>query len=196
MSKVEMHAPFKHYRGTIGDLVYKKYRGKTVVALKPEGKRRVSEAQSEHQQTFSQAATWAKAAVKDQELYPIYKALGDQREISAYAAAMADALKPPAIKGLDLTEYSGQAGDPIYFLATDNGEVRKALVAISDADGRTLEEGSAVEIDGDTGYRMYTTNSAIPVDTTVVVTVKVIDRPGNITELSESKTLFGAGGPA
>jgi hypothetical protein len=189
MSTVEMHAPFTTFSGTIGKLVYRKVRGKTIVAVKPDENRPLSQAEVAHRQDFAQAAAWAKAAMQDEQLRPFYEALGKQREIPARAAAISDFLKRPALEGLDLAEYAGQVGDKIYFMASDNGGLVEATVAIGDGDGTVFESGAAVEVDADTGYWMYDTQSAIPGGTTVAVNVKVSDRPGNIVEVTEEKVL-------
>jgi hypothetical protein len=187
MSTVQMHAPFTHYSGTIGKLVYRKYRGRTVVALKPDADRPLSQAEVAHRQDFAQAAAWAKTALQDEELRPFYEALGKQRDIPARAAAMSDYLKRPTLEALDLAEYTGQVGDPVYFVASDNGGLVEATVVIGDGNGTIFESGAAVEVDEGTGYWMYTAQSAIPGGTPVTVHVKVSDRPGNSVEMSEEK---------
>jgi hypothetical protein len=90
---------------------------------------------------------------------------------------------------LDLSEYTGQAGDRIYFMASDNGGLVDATVTIGDGNGTVFESGAAVEVDAGTGYWMYTALSALPAGTPVAVNVKVSDRPGNCVEMSEEKTL-------
>ena len=152
MSRVEMHAPFTTFSGTIGKLVYRKVKGKTIVTVKPDANRPLSEAEVAHRQDFAQAAAWAKAALQDKELRPFYEALGKQRDIPARAAAISDFLKRPALEALDLSEYTGQAGDRIYFMANDNVGVTDATITISDGDQTVLESGQAVEVDGGTGY--------------------------------------------
>jgi len=128
--------------------------------------------------------------MKDQELGPFYEALGKQRDIPPYAAALADFLKRPSVEALDLSEYAGQAGGRIYFMASDNVGVTSALVAITNADGNLFERGVAVEVDAGTGYWMFTAQSSIPTGVTaVVINVRVSDRPGNVVELSEEKAL-------
>jgi hypothetical protein len=189
MSTVEMHAPFTHYSGTIGKLVYRKYRGRTIVAMKPDENRPLSQAEAAHRQDFAQAAAWAKAALQDEGLRPFYEALGKQREIPARAAAISDYLKRPTLEALDLAEYAGQAGDKIYFMASDNGGLVEATVAMGNGNGTIFKSGAAVEVDADTGYWMYEAQSAIPAGTTVTINVKVSDRPGNIVEATEEKTL-------
>jgi len=189
MSKVELHAPFTTFSGTIGKLIYRKVRGKTIVAVKPDADRPLSEAEAAHRQDFAQAATWAKAALQDEELRPFYEALGKQREIPARAAAISDFLKRPTLEALDLSEYTGQPGGKIYFMAGDNGGLVSATVIISDADGNSIESGVAVEVDAGTGYWMYDAQNAVPAGTTVLIKASVSDRPGNIVEVTQEKAL-------
>jgi len=189
MSKVELHAPFTTFSGTIGKLVYRKVRGRTIVAVKPDADRPLSEAEVAHRQDFALAATWAKAALQDEGLRPFYEALGKQRDIPARAAAVSDYLKRPSIEALDLSEYNGQSGDHIYFMASDNAGLIDALVTISDEDGTVFESGTAVEVEPDTGYWMYTAINAVPAGSTVLIKASVSDRPGNIVETTEEKVL-------
>jgi hypothetical protein len=187
MSTVELHAPFTHFSGTIGKLVYRKVRGKTVVAVKPDADRPLSQAEVAHRQNFAQAAAWAKTALQDEELCPFYEALGKQRDIPARAAAISDFLKRPTLEELDLSEYAGQAGDRIYFMASDNVGLVDATVAIGDGNGTVFESGAAVEVEAGTGYWMYTAQSAIPAGAIAMVKASVSDRPGNTVEVTEEK---------
>jgi len=123
------------------------------------------------------------------ELRLFYEALGKQRDIPTRAAAVSDFLKRPTLEALDLSEYIGQAGDPIYFMASDNGGLVDATVIIGDGIKAVIETGMAVEVDTGTGYWMYTAQSSIPAGTTVAINVKVSDRPGNTVEVSGEKAL-------
>ena len=189
MSRVEMHPPFKHYRGTIGDLVYRKVKGKTIVAVKPDADRPVSQAEVAHRKNFSEAAAWATDAMENQEMRQTYEELGYERDIPARAVAVSDFLVRPSIEPLDLSSYVGQTGNHIYFAATDNVGVTGARVTISDTEGNPFESGIANEIDQKAGLWMYRTLSAVPAGTDVQILVQVNDRPGNITELTEEKSL-------
>ena len=155
--------------------------------MKPDADRPLSQAEVAHRQDFAQAATWAKAALQDEELRPFYEALGKKRDIPARAAAVSDFLKRPTLEALDLSEYTGQAGDPIYFMASDNAGLVDATVTIGDGNGTVFESGAAVEVDADTGYWMYTAQSALPEVSLAAVNVRVSDRPGNMVEVSEEK---------
>ena len=187
MSTVELHAPFTTFSGTIGKLVYRKYRGRTIVAMKPDADRPLSQAEVAHRQNFAQAAAWAKVALQDEALRPFYEALGKQRDIPARAAAVSDFLKQPTLEALDLSEYGGQAGDCIYFMASDNGGLVDATVTIGDGNGTVFESGAAVEVDDGTGYWMYTAQSDLMEVSRAAISVRVSDRPGNLVEVSEEK---------
>ena len=189
MSKTDVHAPFNTFSGTIGKLVYRNVRGRTIVALRPKRKGPPSEAALAYQQHFTRGSRWAKAALLDEEKGPFYQALGKKMEISAYAAAMSDFLKVPSLEALDLSGYAGKVGNRIYFEASDNGGLVKAYVTIGDGKSLVYEGGNAVEVEPGTGYWMYTARTAIQAGTPVVINVEVADRPRNVVELTEEKTL-------
>ena len=189
MSSVEMHPPFKHYRGTIGDLVYRKVKGRTIVAVRPDADRQLKQAEAAHRQDFAKAAAWATTILNDDEARHLYEEIGYERDIPARAAAVSDFLKPPFIEGLDLSDYAGQVGHKIFFVATDNVGVIDAQVKITDPSGALFENGAAVEVPETPGYWMYTAKSAIPAGTDAVVTVTVMDRPRHATIVSEEKSL-------
>jgi hypothetical protein len=189
MSEVEMHAPFTHYRGTIGKLVYRKRKGKTIVALKPDADRPLTEGEVAHRQDFSRAAAWATTALKNDEMRQVYEQLGKKRDIPARAVAVSDHLVSPEIQPLDLSSYDGQAGNPIYFVATDNVGITGAQVTITNGNGTQFESGIPVEIAPEAGLWMYTAMTTLPEGTDAVIKVSVHDRPGNIAEVSEEKAL-------
>jgi hypothetical protein len=189
MSRVEMHAPFKHYRGTIGDLVYRKVKGKTIVALKRDADLPIKQGEAAHRQDFTKAAEWATLAMNNDEMRQTYEEVGEKRDIPARAAAVSDYLVRPSIEPLDLSSYAGQIGNQIYFVATDNVGVTGARVTITDAAGTRYESGIPVEIDPKAGLWMYTAMSAVPAGTDALIQVQVNDRPGNIAEVTEEKAL-------
>jgi hypothetical protein len=185
MPTVEMHAPFTHYRGTIGKLVYRKVKGKTVVAIKPDADRPVSPAEAAQRKTFTEATAWATSALKNEEFRQTYEEQGRERDIPTRAAAVSDFLVPPTIEAPDLSGYAGQTGNKIYFAASDNVGVIGNRVTITDELGSPFESGIAVEIDPDAGLWMYTAMTAVPAGTTARVNIMVHDRPGNIAEVTE-----------
>jgi hypothetical protein len=184
-----MHAPFTHFRGTIGKLVYRKVKGKTVVALKPDADRPLSQAETAHRKTFTDAAEWATAALKNDEFRQTYEELARERDIPTRAAAVSDYLVPPTIEAPDLSGYAGQKGNQILFAATDNAGIIGTWVTITDSLGNPFESGIATQIDPDAGLWMYTAQGTVPAGTDVRITVKVNDRPGNIAEVTEEIAL-------
>lgn len=112
---------------------------------------------------------------------------GRKGTFPARAAAISDFLVRPTLEALDLSEYAGQAGDRIYFMAGDNVGLVDATVTIGDGNGSVFESGAAVEVDANTGYWMYTAQSAIPEVSHAAINVRVSDRPGNTVEANEEK---------
>ena len=189
MTKVRFHGPVAGFSGAMGEMVFadNEEKNRTVAYMKTHYA--PSQAQVDHRKNFTEAAAWAKTAMKNSGMRQVYEALAKEKDISANAVALADYLKPPSIEPLDLSTYAGQAGDTIYFTAKDNVGVIFAVVDIRDAEGNQFENGAAVEIDANRGFWMYTATSTIPAGTNAMINVKVNDRPGNIAEVTEGKVL-------
>ena len=73
MPFAELEFPFNHIRGAIGKVVYRKRNGKTIVALRPDSDRPLSEAEVAHRQDFTRAAAWATTALKNVEMRQTYQ---------------------------------------------------------------------------------------------------------------------------
>ena len=199
MSEADMHAPFNGYSGRIGKLVYKQYKGRTIVSHVANPKRTLSAAEIALRAHFTEASQWAKLAFKNEELRAFYEDLAPKmvfikkgvRKVGTtpHSAAVCDYLVAPSIKSLDVSEYNGQTGDNVSFLATDNVGVYYAQIKIDDADGNRLETGDPVMVDADKGSWVYTTTRTIPAGTNAKITVIVYDRPGNSAEVIEEKAL-------
>jgi hypothetical protein len=140
------------------------------VALKPDDDRPVSQAEAAHRKTFTDAAEWATAALKNDEMRQTYEELGRERDIPTRAAAVSDYLVRPSIESPDLSGYAGQKGNQLLFVATDNVGVIGTWVTITDALGNPFESGVAAEIDPDAGLWMYTAQNTVPAETDVRIT--------------------------
>lgn len=90
---------------------------------------------------------------------------------------------------MDLSNYSGAAGDPIVIRAHDDFKVTRLLVVVSDASGQKFENGEAVETPLASGRWVYTATNAIPQGTTVRIAVAVNDQPGGKGETMIEKSL-------
>jgi hypothetical protein len=111
MTEVNLNETVNGYRGSIGRLVFKKYKGRTIVGRKPVNTKPPTPAQTAQREQFKEASSFAKFAMEDPALRAFYGPIAQQRDITLYALAMGDYLKKPYIKPLDLTNYKGRVGD-------------------------------------------------------------------------------------
>jgi hypothetical protein len=93
-----------------------------------------SEGQLTHQSRFQQAVAYACEAAKTN---PLYAQLAKGTSKNAYNLALSDWFNPPVIHSV------AQNDDCILVEASDNIQVTRVLVRISDHEGQILEEGEA-----------------------------------------------------
>jgi uncharacterized protein YjdB len=101
--------------GKIGDLlVFRQRGGQTFVSKIPERPKSMSEKQIETQKRFQQAIIYAKAANSTPEMKERYAAKAKKlKGMTAYNVAVADFYNAPNIDTVDLSAYTGLAGDEI-----------------------------------------------------------------------------------
>lgn len=183
MAKVRENIIIRGLSGSLGDqLVIKIDKGgRTIVSMKPEFDegREFSPAQLAQQEDFREAAAYAKEA-RDEEVYA-QKAEGTAR--SPYNVAMADWFHPPEIKEIDLSAWSGEAGQVIRMKVMDDVEVDEVSVVITDEADVVLEQGEA-EYDSALWWE-YTTTTAASGNPKVLVSAQ--DLPGHITQMTQQK---------
>jgi hypothetical protein len=165
--------------GKIGDLLlFRQIHGKTVVSKIPAYSGTVSEKQMEHRKRFQQAVIYAKAAIVSPETEERYKAAAKKGKYP-FNVAVGDFFNAPDIHNIDLSEYTGSAGEKIRITVDDDIAVKSVKVEIRNADGSLVEEGNATQSAG--GLWIYTAtrdNDNLEGDK---ITVTVSDLPGNIT---------------
>jgi hypothetical protein len=166
-------------RGKIGDLlIFRQRDGKTVVSKIPAYSGTASEKQMEHRMRFQQAVIYAKAAVASPETEEIYKEAAKKGRYP-FNVAVADFFNAPDIHLIDVSEYTGSAGERIRIIVNDDVAVKSVKVEIRNADGSLLEEGNAAQSAG--GLWIYTTtrdNDNLDGDK---ITVTASNLPGNVT---------------
>ena len=125
--------------GTVGKLVYKRWRGKIVLANKPGRRKKTTEKQRDNQDDFRSAVLWAKGVCKIPETKAMYaKGINDKKH-SANAVALSDALNPPEIREIDILAYTGAPGELIRVRAFDDFKVKSVSITIPSADGNIIE---------------------------------------------------------
>lgn len=172
--------------GKVGDLlVFSQRNGKTIVSKAPKERTgELSDKQEVQKLKFQRAVLYAKAVMNNPDKKQMYETMSDDSKgISAYNVAVADLLNAPKIQEINLSAYTGNPGDTIRIIATDDFEVLLVTVKIENADGSLVEEGNAVSNGAEWIYTATVLNSDLSGDK---ITITASDRPVNMTEKSET----------
>jgi hypothetical protein len=167
MAKVKSNVLVRGLSGKFADQVVFRHMkdGRTIVADIPDfSNRELSPDQKEHHERFRQAAAYAKPASKSE---PLYAKLAAGTAKNAYNIAFGDWFNPPVIQSVDI------ADGVIRILAHDDVRVVGVRVMILDGEGKVLEQGEAVLLDGDQWEYMPTATGKVVVDAR--------DMAGNVT---------------
>jgi hypothetical protein len=186
MSDVELNETINGYRGSIGKLVFKKYKGRTIVCRKGVSNKPPTEGQLAQRAEFTEASSFADSVEADPALLAFYEPIADQRELTVRAVAMGDYLKKPTIKPLNLSNYKGRIGDVIKIRATDDIGLADLNVEIVAQDGTHIESGKAVEQGVRSGKWIYTATAQVNIGTDVFIEAKGVDHAGNETQITEN----------
>lgn len=139
MAKVRNNIVIQGLSGTLGDQVTIKQDkvGRTIVGVKPtfSENRQFTEQQRAQQEKFKEATAYAKLAAQSEEAYPT-RAEGTPQ--SAYNVPVADWFHTPEIGEIDLSEWTGQAGQAIRIEAQD--DVRVTTQFSYNGDGARLRQ--------------------------------------------------------
>lgn len=177
MADVGLNPVLERFRGAIGNLVFKRFFGRTVVARKadPSG-REPTPAQTAVRSRFRLAASYAQSVFADPGRKAAYATVAAVRGSPIFSLAMTDYLTPPVVHSLDLAAYRGRAGDLVQVEATDDFEVMGVTVVIRNDGGEVLEQGPANLVNGRWQYPATVTIAA---GETVTVEATASDRPGH-----------------
>jgi len=179
MAEIVFTPGWDHVHGHVGTFIYKEQQGRNILAKKPD---RVHQPNTPAQQAvrdkFGQAATYAKSALADPQVKPVYVAKARADRSNPFAEAVKDWLTPPVVDEIVLTSYHKQVGDVIVIKAHDDTEVVRAEVTLQDGNNNTLESGSAAW-DAASGSWKYTATVDATTAATVTVTASVYDRPNH-----------------
>ncbi|MDP4210199.1 MAG: hypothetical protein Q8928_15410 [Bacteroidota bacterium] len=172
--------------GKVGDLlVFRVVDGKTIVAKAPsKANREPSEKQVKQQERFEEAVIYGKTVMVTPELKAQYETSVPEGK-SVYQVALADFLKAPNIKEVDVTGYTGEVGSIIRVRAIDDFMVKSVQVSIFNSDGSVADQGEAIRLANgvDWLFTAKTLNDDLAGDKIVV---KASDLPGNISDSSTS----------
>ncbi len=144
MTKAKLHPVMRGMRGKMGDMVFKRWNGRTIVAEAPDTEGRVwTPEQLAHRERFSKAVDYGQAALADPALRAIYEAVHAATKQPLFSLTVEDYLTPPSVDEIDLSAYHGQPGDTILIRAQDDIRPRAwPACRHSGASGRGREPGS------------------------------------------------------
>lgn len=183
MATVKKNIITQGLSGTLGGtIVFRQVGDRTIVSTAPAHNTNPPTAkQLAHRQRFQEASVYAKAQLQDPDIKAEYEAIGQNRNISAYAVAVADFMQGPDIQEIDLSDYSGDPGDMIRVRVTDGFKVETVRVIITNGDGSQVEAGNAVQQQNavDWVYTATTRNASLNGDK---ITIQALDMPGNRSE--------------
>jgi len=146
MASAENNMVTGNFTGTLGkQLVFRDWKGKTVVAKPPKRRKGEPNAQQRaRQEKFLIATRYAKAITTsaDKSMADGYaRALKSRQNI--FSRAVEDFLSPPVVVQIDTSNYTGEIGDKIVVRAYDDFRIIKLRVEIRDVNGHLLESGLA-----------------------------------------------------
>jgi hypothetical protein len=167
--------------GKVGDLlIFRQVDGQTIVSSVPKSSKTVSEGQKKQMKRFQRATVYGKSVVDDPQLKELYDAAAKKKKgMTAYNVAVADFLHAPDIEDIDLSAYTGAAGDEIRILASDDFAVKSVHVSISNVDGALIEEGYAEQSTGNLWIYVASKDNDNTAGDRIVISAS--DIPGNIT---------------
>ena len=146
MAKMIKRGVIGDLSGKIGQIILRRVPGGKTQAVTPAIRTKPrSPKQLERQDLFRKATRYAQQTqVRRPEVWKIYQSMANRPYMSPNNIAIKDFMSLPVIDEVDLTDYHGRAGDPIYIEAHDNVQVAKVTVRITDKDsGNLLEQGEA-----------------------------------------------------
>ena len=183
MGKLRTNKAVGDLQGKVGGLIYAHQASGTVVVRRaPEQVQASTVNQQASQARFILAQRYFRMLKANPELYAPYKAAAAAARRRACDMAIADFLRPPELKDVDLTGYSGKAGEAIRVEAVDDFDIASVTLVVSTLDGAVIEQGPAAR--NVHPNWVYTAQTAIQPGNTVIIQVRVADRPGNtVTKL-------------
>lgn len=185
MSKIHDNYLVKGARGNFAkQFVYKRRGNNTHIARMPRinNDAEATADQVKVRDLFGSAASYAKGAITSPDLKKEYKKKATPGN-TAYNMAFRDYLKPPVVKSIDISKYSGPPGSIIEVEAKDDFRVAGVTVTIRTAAGALVEEGAAILNPINRNKWNYTTTVANAALAGSKVSAVARDLPGNTAKL-------------
>jgi hypothetical protein len=172
----------RFFRGSTGAfsnhwITHKTYSGKTIITSPPlfSDREDFIESMKPAQAAMLAATTYANFA----KAQPAYLEKELEIGITAYNLAIADWFGSPKVLEINVDGWAGKPGQSIRVKARDNVKVARVAVVIRAAQGDVLEMGEAAQVEADSAWWNYTTQSALLMKPFPFVQAIAFDLPGN-----------------
>ena len=168
MSDVEFNETINGYRGAIGNLVFRKVKGQTIVSRKVNSRKPPTEAQLRQRANMREAVAFGRLARVDPALREFYRPIAEQKKSSIYQAALQDYLQKASSKLPGPSKDQSCSSEALKLTAPDGAGLDVKIIA---QDGTPMEGGKAVEIGVRSGTWTYTLTQPIAEGTVIFIEI-------------------------
>jgi len=178
MARIDLNPLLRALRGRIGDLVFVQEGDSISVRQAAEKRPQLrTPAQTAHTSRFVVASRWARTLLVDAAMRTLYQQACHDH-LTPHNIAVRDYMHAPVVDAIDLESYTGNPGDVIRILASDDFKIVRIAVQILTVRRQILEEGEA-EWNAGAGSWVYMTRTQLSPETTVLIQAAAMDLPGN-----------------
>jgi hypothetical protein len=181
MAKVDLAKALEAIHGKIGDLLFKKQEGKQIVMAMPDFSGRPLPAQLEAQKPVMKRASlaWENMKAENPLVAAAYAAKAKQLRQSVFSLFYDDYCTRPCVQEVDVSQYSGRAGQKIPVRVDDVFDVREVQVTIRASGGVVLESGLAAKSKPTGDWWVYLVRMDLELAAGTTVEADALDWPGN-----------------
>ncbi|MBT1702113.1 hypothetical protein [Chryseosolibacter indicus] len=146
MAVLRTNSMVKGFSGSIGKLVLKQVRGKTILSRAPKFTGKQSEKQRENRLKFKAASVYAKHILTDPQKKAYYLQKAKKLKLpNAYTAVIKDYMSKSEIRDINTSKFKGKAGDTIKIkVFKKHFAVHKVRIIVCDEQGSLLTSAMAV----------------------------------------------------
>ncbi len=150
-----------------------------IVPKKTRKRKKSSAKQKDNNLTFKEATQYAKRQMANPETKAEYARGITEKNNAAFRVALRDYLNAPIVHYIKAPDYTGAIGNVISIKATDDFKVIAVRVTITDAAGKELESGIAIQNPRKKHMWKYATTVANANVAGTKISVVALDKPQN-----------------
>jgi hypothetical protein len=181
MAKVDLVKALEGIHGKIGTFLFKTQHGKQIVMPLPDYSHRAMPRQLEAQKPVMQRASqaWTTLKADNPVVAAAYAAKAKQLKRSVFSLFYDDCCNPPSVQEVDVSRYSGVAGQKITARVEDVFDVREVQVTIRASGGGVLESGLAAKSKPTGDWWVYLAQSDLQLTAGTTVEATALNWAGN-----------------